>query len=141
MLGVAQDACDGEAVGAGEHAVEDDDVDLVGAGLRCGEEISESGVSVGFMVSAKALGLEIEEQALGEVFFIFDDGDEGGLMRVCHGYGSISTGVPMGTIGQMASISSLVSAMHPAVQSSHRTEPSEGVHLAMDLNIAAWINS
>jgi hypothetical protein len=43
------------------------------------------------MVGAEALGLEIEEQTLGEVFFVFDDGDEGGWMRVCHGHRSIGT--------------------------------------------------
>ena len=44
-----------------------------------GEEIGEGGVAVGLMVGAEAFGLEIEEQALGEVFFVFDQRDEGGL--------------------------------------------------------------
>ena len=73
-LGVAQGAGDGEAVGAGEHAVEDDGGDLFGRG----EEVGEGGVAVGLVVGAVALGVEVEEQALGEVLFVFDDGDEGG---------------------------------------------------------------
>ena len=78
-LGVAQGAGDGEAVGAGEHAVEDDDGDVFRAGLRGGEQIGEGGIAVGLVVGAEAFGLEVEEQALGEVFFVFDEGDEGGL--------------------------------------------------------------
>jgi hypothetical protein len=136
VLGVAQDACDGEAVGAGEHAVEDDDVDLVGAGLRCGEEISESGVSVGFMVSAKALGLEIEEQALGEVFFIFD----ACLSWLWFDFHGCADGNDRPD-GVDLVISECDASGSPIEVASHRTEPSEGVHLAMDLNIAAWINS
>ena len=42
-----------------------------------GEEVGEGGVAVGFVVGAVALGLEIEEETLGEVFFVFDEGDEG----------------------------------------------------------------
>ena len=41
-----------------------------------GEELGEGGVAVGLVVGAVALGLEVEEEALGEVFFVFDDGDE-----------------------------------------------------------------
>jgi hypothetical protein len=72
-LGVAQGAGDGEAVGAGQHAVEDDGGDL----FRRGEEVGEGGVAVGLVVSAVSLGGEVEEQALGEMRFVFDEGDEG----------------------------------------------------------------
>jgi hypothetical protein len=41
------------------------------------------------VVGAEALGLEIEEQTLGEVFFVFDEGDERGLIWFVHEYGSI----------------------------------------------------
>ncbi len=77
-LKVAQGAGDSEAVGAGQHAVEDDGGDRIGRV----EEIGEGGVAVGFVVGAVALGCEVEEQALGEVLFVFDEGDEWG--RVAH---------------------------------------------------------
>ena len=77
-LGVAEGAGDGKAVGAGEHAVEDDDADFFRAAGRCGEQVGARGIAVRLMVSAVAVGLEVEEQTLGEVFFVFDDGDEGG---------------------------------------------------------------
>ena len=48
-------------------------------GLFGGEEIGEGGVAVGFVVGAVALGLEVEEEALGEVVFVFDDHDEWGF--------------------------------------------------------------
>ena len=53
-----------------------------GGGLgRCGggEQVGEGGVAVGLVVGAVAFGLEVEEEALGEVFFVFDEGDE----RLC----------------------------------------------------------
>ena len=71
--GFAEGADDGEAVGAGEHAVEDDGGGLFG----WGEKPGEGGVAVGLVMGAVALGLEVEEEALGEVVFVFDDGDEG----------------------------------------------------------------
>jgi len=77
-LGVAQGAGYGEAVGSGQHAVEDDGCD----GLGWGEEIGEGGVAVGFVVGAITLGGKVEEQTLGEVLFVFDEGDERGE-RVC----------------------------------------------------------
>ena len=82
MLGFAEGADDGEAVGAGKHAVEDDGGDIFAGG----EEVGEGGVAVGLVVGAVAFGLQVEEQALGEVFFVFDEDDEwgGGL-----GHGSI----------------------------------------------------
>ena len=86
VLGIAQGARDREAVGAGEHAVEDDDADLFRTTIGGGQQIGKSGIAVGLMVGAEALCLEVEQQTLGEVFFVFDDGDKGGLMRVCHVY-------------------------------------------------------
>jgi hypothetical protein len=83
LLGLAEGANDGEAVGAGKHAVEDDGGDVFfGVFFRRGiffssEEVGEGGVAVGFVMGAVALGLEVEEEALGEVFFVFDDDDEG----------------------------------------------------------------
>ena len=80
MLGFAEGADDGEAVGSGEHAVEDDG----GGVFLWGEEPGEGGVAVGLVVGAVALGLKVEEEALSEVFFVFDDGDErfgGWVMR------------------------------------------------------------
>src|ERR1700685_1622028 len=44
---------DGEAVGGGEDAVEEDDGDFLGAGGGRGEEIGEGGVAVGFVVGAE----------------------------------------------------------------------------------------
>ena len=79
-LGVAQGAGDGESICAGEHAVEDDG----GDGFGRGEEVGECGVAVGFVVGAIALGCEVEEQTLGEVLFVFDEGDEGRWGRFCH---------------------------------------------------------
>jgi hypothetical protein len=70
--GFTEGADDGEAVGTREHAVED----YGGGWLGWGEEPDECSVAVGFVVSAVALGLEVEEEALSEVFFVFDDGDE-----------------------------------------------------------------
>jgi hypothetical protein len=74
VLGFAEGSGDGEAVLAGEHAVEDDG----GDGVLGVEEIVEGGVAVGFVVGAVAFGLQIEEEALGEVLFVFDDDDEWG---------------------------------------------------------------
>jgi hypothetical protein len=74
VLGFAEGADDGEAVGAGEHAVEDDGGDRI----LGGEEVGEGGVAVGFVVGAIAFGLEVEEEALGEVIFVFDYDDERG---------------------------------------------------------------
>jgi hypothetical protein len=79
-LGVAQGAGDDEAVGAGEHTVEDDGGDL----FRRGEEVGEGGVAVGLVVSAVSLGGEVEEQALGEVLFVFDEGDQRRWSGFCH---------------------------------------------------------
>ena len=83
-VGGAEGAGDGESVGAGEHAVEDDDGDFFGACGGRGEEVGEGGVAVGFVVGAEALGFEVEEEALGEVFFVFDEGDEGLRGGICH---------------------------------------------------------
>ena len=44
-----------------------------------GEEGGQSLVAVGEVLRAVALGLEIEEEALGEVGFVFDEDDEGGV--------------------------------------------------------------
>src|SRR5260370_307022 len=68
-------ANDGEAIGAGKHAVEDDGGDGF-AGVFGGEEVGESGIAVGFVMGAVAFGLEVEEEALGEMFFVFDEDDE-----------------------------------------------------------------
>jgi hypothetical protein len=76
VLGVAKGADDGEAVGAGEHAVEDDGCDGFCGIFFCSEKPGEGGVAVGLVVRAIALSLEVEEEALGEVVFVFDDGDE-----------------------------------------------------------------
>jgi hypothetical protein len=57
VLGFAEGADDGEAVDAGEHAVEDDRIDIFSGG----EEVGEGGVAVGFVMSAVAFGLEVEE--------------------------------------------------------------------------------
>ena len=78
-MGLAQGADDGETVGAREHAVENDGSNV----FARREEIGESSVAVGFVVSAIALGLEVEEKTLGEVLFIFDENDQGGS-RLCH---------------------------------------------------------
>ncbi len=42
-----------------------------------GEEVGECGVAIRFMVGAIAFGLKVEKQTLGEVFFVFDEDDEG----------------------------------------------------------------
>ncbi len=76
-VGGAEGLGDGEAVGAGEHAVEDDDGDFFWAGGGRGEEVGEGGVAVGLVVGAEAFEFEVEEEALGEVFFVFDEGNEG----------------------------------------------------------------
>ena len=81
VLGFAEGADDGEAVGAGEHAVEDDGGRVFG---WLGEEIGEGGVAVGLVVGAVAFGLEIEEETLGEVFFVFDEDDERGVGGLSH---------------------------------------------------------
>jgi hypothetical protein len=73
-LGFAEGADDGEAVGAGEHAVEDDG----GDGFFGGKEPSQGRVAVSLVVGAVAFGLEVEEEALGEVVLIFYNGDERG---------------------------------------------------------------
>jgi len=73
VLGCAEGADDGEAVGAGEHAVEDDG----GDGFIGGEEVDEGRVAVGLVVGAVAFGLEVEEETLGEMVFVFDYDDEG----------------------------------------------------------------
>ena len=41
-----------------------------------GQQVGECGVAIGFVVGAISLGLEIVEQALGEVFFVFDENDQ-----------------------------------------------------------------
>jgi hypothetical protein len=79
-LGFAECANDLEAIFAGEHTVEDDSVDR----LRGIEEPSEPGVAVGLVVGAVAFGLEIEEKALREVLFVFDDGDERSFVHSVH---------------------------------------------------------
>ena len=76
MLGFAKGTDDGEAVGAGEHAVEDDGGDW----FFGGEEPSEGRVAVGFVVGAVAFGLKVEEEALGEVVLVFYNGDERGAL-------------------------------------------------------------
>ena len=70
-LGFAESPDDGEAVDSREHAVEDNGGDTF---FRV-EEIGERGVAIGLVVGAVALGLKIEEETLGEVFFIFDEDD------------------------------------------------------------------
>jgi hypothetical protein len=40
------------------------------------KEVGEGGIAVGLVVGAVAFRLEVEEEALGEVFFVFDEGDE-----------------------------------------------------------------
>ena len=85
MPGFAEGANDGEAVCAGKHAVEDDGGDVFAGILFRRKKVSESGVAVGLVMGAVAFGLEVEEESLGEMFFIFDDHDErrGGLS---HGF-------------------------------------------------------
>ncbi len=75
LLGFAEGANDGEAIGAGKHAVEDDGGDFFGGILFGGEEVGEGGVAIGFVMGAVAFGLEVVEEALGEVFFVFDYDD------------------------------------------------------------------
>jgi hypothetical protein len=76
-VGLAKGADDGEAVAAREHDIEDDGGGGIGSVGRCGvEEPGEGRVAVGFVVSAIAVGFEIEEQAVGEVVFVFDESDE-----------------------------------------------------------------
>ena len=87
-LEVAQGAGDSEAVGAGQHAVEDDGGDRFGRV----EEIGEGGVAVGFVMGAIALVGEVEEQTLGEVLFVFDEGDEW-LRRAWVGLNHATNGV------------------------------------------------
>ncbi len=74
---VAEGAGDGEAVGSGEHAVEEDGGGGVWAGCGRGEKGGQGFVAVGEMLGAVALGFEVEEETLGEVGFVFDEGDEG----------------------------------------------------------------
>ena len=52
---------------------------LFAGGFFGGEEVGEGGVAVGLVVGAVAFGLEIVEEALGEMIFVFDDDDEGGF--------------------------------------------------------------
>ena len=50
--------------------------------------IAVSGVAVGLVMGAIAFGFEVEDEALGEVFFVFNDSDE----RECglgHGVGVV----------------------------------------------------
>ena len=47
-----------------------------------GKEVGEGGVAVGLVVGAVAFGLQVEEQALGEVFFVFDEDDQGAVASV-----------------------------------------------------------
>ncbi len=75
--GVAKGAGDREAVGAWEHAVEEDGGGGVGAGGGGGQKSGEGQVAVGEVLRAVALGAEVEEEALGEMGFVFDEGDEG----------------------------------------------------------------
>ncbi len=81
LLGFAEGADDGKAVSAGEHAIEEDGGNVF---FRVfffrSKEIGERGVAVGLVVGAVAFGLEVEEQALSEVFFIFDEDDERGCV-------------------------------------------------------------
>lgn len=84
-LGVAEGASDGEAVGAGEHAVEQDGGGGVWPGGGDGEEVSEGEIAVGEVLGTVALGLKVEEQPLGEVGFVFNEGDEGGMVEVSGG--------------------------------------------------------
>ena len=70
---LAEGADDGEAVGSGEHDVKEDGAEgLVGV-----EEEGEGFGAVGEVEGAVAFGLEVEKEALGEVFFVFDEEDEG----------------------------------------------------------------
>ena len=79
-VGFAKGTDDGEAVAAGEHDVEEDgDGRIGGAGSGGFKEPGEGCVAVGFVVRAVAFGFEIEDEALGEVFLVFNDGDERGL--------------------------------------------------------------
>ncbi len=71
--GLAQRAENGEAVLAGQHDVEQNRSGGLGRVLQP----VEGGAAVGFVVGAVALGLEVEQEALGEVLFVFDDRDEG----------------------------------------------------------------
>ena len=76
-----QSADDLKAVLAGEHDVEQDGAEVV-FGF---EQIEEGFGAVGEMTGAIAFGFEVEEQALGEVFFVFDEDDEGRVHRQCFG--------------------------------------------------------
>ena len=87
--GCAEGADDGEAVAAGKHDVEEDGGRRVGcAGGGGVEEPGEGGVAVGLVMGAIAFGFEVEDEALGEVFFVFDDGDERGR-GLGHGVGVV----------------------------------------------------
>jgi hypothetical protein len=72
-LGLAEGADDGEAVGAGEHAIENHGSDVL---LRI-EKVSERCVTVGLLMGTIAFGLKVKEEALSKVLFIFDDDDKG----------------------------------------------------------------
>ena len=106
VLGFAQGADNGEAVGAGEHAVEKDGGGGVGAGGGRGEEMSEGEIAVGEVLRAIALGLKVEEQTLGEVRFVFHEDDEGEHRRRRQRWNSTvmmvatSTGTPLITYGR-----------------------------------------
>jgi hypothetical protein len=72
MLGFAEGADDGETVCAREHAVEDYGGDV----FFGGEEVGEGGVAVGLVMGSVAFGLQVEQEALGEVLFVFDEDDQ-----------------------------------------------------------------
>jgi hypothetical protein len=57
--------------------------------LGGGEQVGKGAITVGLMMGAVGFGLQVEEQTLGEVFFVFDDGDEGGGGWIGHRHGSI----------------------------------------------------
>ena len=99
VLGFAEGANDLEAVVAGKHAVEYDGVDGFG-GVK---EVGEGSVAVGLVMGAVALGLKVEEKALGEMFFVFDDGDERGCAHAFSLMVSVGVSAKAGAVAGLAS--------------------------------------
>ena len=74
------------------------------------------------------------------MFFVFDQCEMSGDVSMNVPMVLSQIGVPMGTIGHMASISAFEKVIQPAVQSKmagQRAEPRKRVHLSMNLDASA----